>query len=458
MSLSPFSQNETTLAATEAAEHKSSDKTTENGKDLSASFIADFIALRKSLNTILIAGIEGFEPAEITSDSIDEYAQFVIKNQLNKTERLLILLSAAQILDPDLISELQSDKNLFRLVQCEESGQLLPSGETFLHLLCQDNPEKRLETLKYLSTHHLFYKKSVIDLGPVRESLHYHYGVLKLTHNYRDLFLYNENNPPRFSAEFPAHLLQTHLEWEDLVINSATNERLEEIIAYLKMEEELRNDWKLNKHMKNGYRCLFYGPSGTGKTLAATLIGKHLRRDVYRVDLSSVVSKYVGETSKNLNALFNTAENKDWILFFDEGDALFGKRVDTSAAEDKNAHFANQDVAFLLQRIENYNGLVIVASNFKQNMDAAFSRRFQRVVNFEALKSEMAVQYWLDNFPKEVSLSAGIDLNLIVKQYPFSQASIINVIIRVCLHAKRMGSTEIKLADLNRCLMDEHIK
>ncbi|MDQ3110550.1 MAG: ATP-binding protein, partial [Bacteroidota bacterium] len=112
--------------------------------------------------------------------------------------------------------------------------------------------------------------------------------------------------------------------------------------------EELKNSWGLGKHMKAGYRCLFYGPSGTGKTLAATLLGKHIGREVYRVDISSVISKYIGETSKNLNALFNTAEDKDWILFFDEGDALFGKRVDTAQSDDKSSHHSNQDVAYLL--------------------------------------------------------------------------------------------------------------
>lgn len=210
--------------------------------------------------------------------------------------------------------------------------------------------------------------------------------------------------------------------------------------------------------MKPGYRCLFYGPSGTGKTLAASLLGKHIGREVYRVDISSVISKYIGETAKNLNSLFNTAEDKDWILFVDEGDALFGKRVDTSQSEDKNSHFANQDIAYLLQRIENYNGLVIVASNFRKNMDDAFSRRFQNIVHFDLLNHELSKKYWLDNFPENVSLSPAIDFDMIVKRSPLSPASIINVINRVCLKTIRKGSTEISAGDLELCIKDEQYK
>src|ERR1044071_9620636 len=125
----------------------------------------------------------------------------------------------------------------------------------------------------------------------------------------------------------------------------------------------------MDKILKRGYKALFYGPSGTGKTLTATLLGKQFDRDVYRVDLSQVVSKYIGETEKNLEKIFTRAENRNWILFFDEADALFGKRSNVQSAHDK---YANQEVSYLLQRVEDYNGLLILASNFKNNIDEAF--------------------------------------------------------------------------------------
>ena len=124
---------------------------------------------------------------------------------------------------------------------------------------------------------------------------------------------------------------------------------------------------------------LFIGAPGTGKKTLASLIGQQSGKEVYRVDLSMIVSKYIGETDKNLEKVFDAAENKNWILFFDEADALFGKRTNVRDAHDK---YANQEVAYLLQRIENYNGLVILATNMKSNIDEAFTRRFQTIINF----------------------------------------------------------------------------
>ncbi len=116
-----------------------------------------------------------------------------------------------------------------------------------------------------------------------------------------------------------------------------------------------------------------------GKSLTASLLGKSANMDVYRIDLSKVVSKYIGETEKNLSNIFDMAENKDWILFFDEADALFGKRTSASDSKDR---YANQEVADLLQRIEDFPGIVILATNLKSNLDEAFARRFQSMIYF----------------------------------------------------------------------------
>ena len=124
---------------------------------------------------------------------------------------------------------------------------------------------------------------------------------------------------------------------------------------------------------------LFIGAPGTGKKTLASLIGQQSGKEVYRIDLSMVVSKYIGETEKNLSKIFDAAEHKNWILFFDEADALFGKRTNVRDAHDK---YANQEVAYLLQRIENYNGLVILATNKKNNIDEAFIRRLQSIIHF----------------------------------------------------------------------------
>ena len=425
---------------------------------LPAGLISDFTWLCNSVKGVNEAHLIPFESAPGLQEYTDAYSCFVKDNSLTAEERVLILLALAQYLDPLFFAGLTTPANHFMLVQCNKTGLLLPTGETFIRLIAEGSHQNRIDAHRYLGTDHLFYRKSVIDLGEVNEGVANLFGVLKLTPSFRELFLYNRHNKPRFSPEFPAHLLETPLGWNDLVINPATADRLDEIRSFLEYGDALKQGWGLSKHYKPGYRCLFYGPSGTGKTLAATLLGKHIERDVYRVDLSSVISKYIGETAKNLSSLFNTAEDKDWILFFDEGDALFGKRVDTAQSEDKNSHFANQDIAFLLQRIENYNGLVIVASNFRKNMDDAFSRRFQSIVHFDILLPEIRKKYWEDNLPRNVILGPGIDLDVISKRHHLSPASIINIINRVSLLTIRKNSTEIKSADLELCIKDELVK
>ena len=164
-----------------------------------------------------------------------------------------------------------------------------------------------------------------------------------------------------------------------MILDYQVEAELEEINTWISSGKTIMEDWGLSRFLKAGYRSLFYGPPGTGKTLAATLLGKKNRMDVYRIDLSMIVSKYIGETEKNLARVFDLAENRNWILFFDEADALFGKRTSTNTSNDRHA---NQEVAYLLQRIEDFPGIIILATNLRSNIDEAFSRRFQSVVYF----------------------------------------------------------------------------
>ena len=175
-------------------------------------------------------------------------------------------------------------------------------------------------------------------------------------------------------------LLATKQSWNELALDKETTGQVEEIKNWLKQSSSLKAGISVKKKLKPGFRALFYGPSGTGKTLAAALIGKELNKPVYRVDLSKLVSKYIGETEKNLESVFAGAKDKDWILFFDEADALLGKRTNVKDSHDK---YANQEVSYLLQRVEEYNGLVILASNMKNNIDDAFTRRFNLIIRFK---------------------------------------------------------------------------
>jgi len=185
---------------------------------------------------------------------------------------------------------------------------------------------------------------------------------------------------PHLSAIF------TERSWADLALTERAVQQVEEIKAWLKQSTPVTRESAQKKtKLTQGYRCLFYGPPGTGKTSTAALIGKELHMPVHKIDLALVVSKYIGETEKNLELLFDRAENAGWILFFDEADALFGKRTNVRDAHDR---YTNQEVSSLIKRIEDYKGLIILATNMKGNIDEAFIRRFNSIIHFTGQNSD----------------------------------------------------------------------
>lgn len=187
------------------------------------------------------------------------------------------------------------------------------------------------------------------------------------------------------ASDLHVQQLTTELTWDDLVLPVDTLDKVHEIEMWINRCNSLFKNWTKGNKTKPGYKSFFYGPNDTGKTLAATLLGKYTGREVFRIDLSMIISKYIGETEKNLSTLFEKAKYQDWILFFDEADALFGKRISIKDALDR---FANQEVSFLLQRIEACEGLVILSSNFKGDIEEAYLRRFDLNIYFPETRAE----------------------------------------------------------------------
>ncbi len=208
----------------------------------------------------------------------------------------------------------------------------------------------------------------------------------------------------------------------------------------------------MHKKLKPGYRALFYGPPGTGKTVTAALLGKYFNRDVYKIDLSLMVSKYIGETEKNLSKLFDRANNKGWILFFDEADALFGKRSQVKDAHDR---YANQEISYLLQRVELYNGLVILASNLKDNIDDAFMRRFQSKIFFPFPTVEEKIKIWKLGTPKGFVLPADEQLISVCQKYKLTGAAIMNIIQYCSIMSLERGEKIISNDDINAGIRKE---
>ncbi|MEO1125823.1 MAG: ATP-binding protein [Cyanobacteria bacterium J06639_16] len=200
-----------------------------------------------------------------------------------------------------------------------------------------------------------------------------------------------------------AQRLDTKAAWDDLVLPDEQLGLLHQIANQVHQRSQVYDDWGFRRRMNRGLgvNALFSGASGTGKTMAAEVIANDLNLNLYRIDLSSVVSKYIGETEKNLRRLFDAAEDGGAILFFDEADSLFGKR---SEIKDSHDRYANIEVNYLLQRIESYRGLAVLATNFKSSIDTAFLRRLRFIIDFPFPSATNRQQLWQKAFPKEMPL------------------------------------------------------
>ncbi|GJM64931.1 ATP-binding protein [Persicobacter diffluens] len=336
----------------------------------------------------------------------------------------------------------------------QETQVYYPTIETILYLVNGKRIAGRVEAMEVLRPGSPLLKSNLIrttgNLPELSDSSQQLYPGEELLSVLR-----REPYQPTYSSNFPATPISTQLNWEDLVLPYETLDGLEELKLWMEHREALEEDQEIFRKIKPGYRVLFYGPSGTGKTLTASLIGKHFNIPVYRVDLSMVVSKWVGETEKNLKNLFDIAENKNWILFFDEADSIFGKRTQTNSSNDK---YANQEVAYLLQRIEDYPGMIILATNLKSNIDAAFNRRFQATITFPAPDEEMRYQLWEKAFPKGYEYDDEIDLWDIARSYEVTGGIISNITRYCILKSMNRQTSKIRYKDLKFAIVREFRK
>ena len=322
----------------------------------------------------------------------------------------------------------------------------LPTAETVLFILAGTDPEKRLAYYSLFDDNSFLIKHKVLSIQPAGQNEPPLSGRIHLEKEFIEVFTTGKVGLPKLTTDFPAEYISTEMEWEDLVLKDHTMEQIREIEQWIQHNETLMENWGMHKKLKPGYRALFYGPPGTGKTLTATLLGKYTGRHVFRIDLSMVVSKYIGETEKNLASLFERAEHKNWILFFDEADAIFGKRTGVRDAHDK---YANQEVSYLLQRIESHSGLSILASNFKNNIDQAFIRRFNAIIYFPNPEYDEKYKLWQNAFPKEAPLTSDISFEYFSAQYDLTGAQIMNVVQYTCLQSlsnkkKKIGTQELE--------------
>ncbi|HSC79549.1 MAG TPA: ATP-binding protein, partial [Chitinolyticbacter sp.] len=244
--------------------------------------------------------------------------------------------------------------------------------------------------------------------------------------------------------------------WDDLVLAEQPRRQLSDVIARLKLQWQVLDAWGFDRGEvgRRGVRMLFCGLPGTGKTLAAEVVAHELASDLVVVDLARVLSKWIGETEKNLGAVFDEAESCRAVLFFDEADALFTRRTEVGDANDR---YANIETAYLLTRLERFDGVAVLATNLRQQLDRAFLRRFEAVVDFPEPGEPERAAIWRRHLPASAPLAADVDFDLLAAVYPMSGAMIRNALLAAAYLAAA-DNEPIGRAALQRAIVQEFEK
>lgn len=253
-----------------------------------------------------------------------------------------------------------------------------------------------------------------------------------------------------------AHKITPHYTWDDIVLPADRMQQLREIVNQIKYRAKVYEEWGFDRKlaMGKGLNALFAGPSGTGKTMAADIMAGELGLDLYKIDLSNVVSKYIGETEKNLARIFTEAETSNAILFFDEADALFGKR---SEVRDSHDRYANIETSYLLQRMEEYEGMTILATNLSKNLDDAFVRRMHFAIEFPFPDEKYRRQIWEKIWPAETPREPALDLAYLARSFEMAGGNIRNIALAAAFLAADEGGV-VQMGHLIRAVQREYQK
>ncbi len=243
--------------------------------------------------------------------------------------------------------------------------------------------------------------------------------------------------------------------WDDIILPNNCRQQLREIQNYLRYLEKIRSEWGFDKRVRqNGLTVLFSGDTGVGKTMAAGIICKELNIELYRIDLSQVVNKYIGETEKNLSKLFDEAEVSGAALFFDEADSLFGKRTEIRDSHDR---YANTEINFLLQKMEEYCGLTILATNLRQNIEHAFLRRIHYLVDFPFPSSVERQKMWIKMFPDKTPLSDDINFDWLAEKVELAGGNLHNITLESAILAAS-ENRPVSMSDILQAVNREYEK
>ena len=416
------------------------------------------------LSTRLATHFDGDPPlaSATTPPQLDDgsaLGRLVAAAGLNADERLVLILALVpslrpRLLDPLLVRDPALDRQFtdFGGTKSPSQSGFMPTGETAAFLVAGDDLRARVAIHGWFGSDHVFHRRDLVRLITVTAGEPLLSGALVPGDGLLALLTTGVAVKADFSDDFPARRITTSLDWSDLVLPPEVFADLGTITGWMTHGQAIKADWGLDHILKPGYRSLFHGPPGTGKTLTATLLGKATDRDVLRVDLSMIVSKYIGETERNLTRVFDRALRDDAILFFDEADALFGKRTSIARSNDR---YANLETSSLLQRIEDFPGNVIVASNHKSNIDDAFARRFQSLVHFPMPDAPQRRALWRGMFANASRVGPDVDFVRLAEAHVLSGGAIANVVRFAAINAVCDGRAAIVAADLELGVVKE---
>lgn len=406
--------------------------------------------------------ISDIVPPELILDS-SQYAQLIKQHNLDFAERVILITSLVPHIQPQLLdvffarnSKYDRAFTEFGGIKGQHHSGFLPTGETIAFVLAGDNLEERFSILRYFSNDHLFRKLFILKLTNTSNDEPFLSGMLVIEKEYRDLFAGAGVSMPDCEIDYCCNKITTELFWNDLLLDEHTLGEVSLLDTWLRHSETILNDQAMKKKIKPGYCCLFYGLPGTGKTLTACLLGKSAGIDVYRIDLSMLVSKYIGETEKNISNIFERSANKRSILFFDEADALFEKHTQTDSS-DKS--ITNPALSYLLQRIEDYPGMIIITSYLKPNTKQNLTGLFQSEIYFPKPGVAESLKLWQNIFSSKIAdVEDTVSFEDISENYQITGGTVINVLRYCCIRALNNTDNKILLRDILEGIRRELIK
>jgi DNA polymerase III delta prime subunit len=397
-----------------------------------------------------------FPPPNLDHDS--NYRRLTERHDMTPEDRIILAMALVPHVCPQLYDRFYiQNKSIargfseFGGIESTQHRGFIPTGETVCFVIAGRDIRKRVELLSKFREEFFFRRYNILSLYHSGVPETFWSGKLSISDEYLTYLTTGETYDPVYSLTFPASKLSTTLRMDDLVLSPEILDEVGHIMTWMDHQQTLRSDELLRRHFRKGYRALFHGPPGTGKTLTVSILGSQSGRKVYRIDLSQLVSKYIGETEKNLAGVFDMAENKDWILFFDEAESLFSKRTDVSDSKDR---YANQETSYLLQRLENFDGLVILATNLKPNIDRAFIRRFQSIIHFTMPDERERQRLWA-NILAPFALAGDVDHRELAQRFEISGGAISNAVQFAWLSSRSRKDHLIRSSDLTHGVVRE---